>query len=388
MPKTKTSARRSMVSHSENRVTNLCQYSFVDGAFLEIKGNITARYLVQFIDTRTHEIIYQSQIKNNQWLRTSRRYYTPWEIKVFRLEDKTLLFTHQYDCRDEQVYIAFESKALGDTLAWLSMVEAFRKQHGCKMICSTFMNELFKDRYPDITFVEPGVTLKKIYAMYRIGWFYGDDGVFDRNKNVNNFRCQPLAQTCSDILGLDYRPERPQLKFIELPKPLKCDYVCIAVHSTTQAKYWNNPTGWADVVQFLTQRKLQVVLLSSEGKAYMGNQAPENIIQLPAGSLDKVINYLRHAKMFIGIGSGLSWLSWAVGCKTCLISGFSYAYTEMEECIRISPEPPICSGCFNRYRLDTTDWNWCPDHKASPKMFECTTAITGKQVIRAIEKLL
>src|ERR1700687_2784357 len=28
-------------------------------------------------------------------------------------------------------------------------------------------------------------------------------------------------------------------------------YVCIAVQSTLQAKFWNNPTGWREVVAFL-----------------------------------------------------------------------------------------------------------------------------------------
>lgn len=374
--------------NSGKQVTNVCHYSFVDGAFLEIKGNVKGAYLIQFIDTLTSEVIFQGQINNNHWLRTSRKYYTPWKINVIKIEDNTLVFSHHYDCRDQRVYVALESKALGDTLAWLPLIETFRKKHGCIMICSTFINQLFKDQYPEIHFVEPGFTVHNLYAMYRIGWFYGKDGEIDYNKNVNNFQLQPLVQTCSDILGLDYFQERPKIKHIELPKPLESDYVCIAVHATAQAKYWNNLTGWHEVVQFLTKRKLKVVLISREGKEYMGNQVPEGVIHLSPGPLDIVINYLRHAKMFIGIGSGLSWLSWAVGCKTCLISGFSYSYTEMEDVIRISPETSVCSGCFNRYRLNASDWKWCPDHKDSPRMFECTTSISGKQVINTIEKLL
>jgi autotransporter strand-loop-strand O-heptosyltransferase len=367
---------------------NICHYSFVDGASLEIKGDDKDTYLVQFIDTTTSEIIFQGEINNNQWLKTSRQYYTPWKINVFKREDNTLVFSHHYDCQGQRVYVALESKALGDTLAWLPVIETFRKKHGCEMICSTFINNLFKEQYPEIHFVEPSFAVHNLYAMYRIGWFYGDDGEIDYNKNVNNFQLQPLVQTCSDILGLEYCEQRPRIKNTELPKPLESDYVCIAVHSTAQAKYWNNPTGWNEVVQFLTELNLKVVLISREGKEYMGNKVPEGIIQLPPGSLDTVINYLQHAKIFIGIGSGLSWLSWAVGCKTCLISGFSYPYTEMDDVIRISPETSVCSGCFNRYRLNAGDWNWCPDHKDSPRMFECTSTINGKHVINAIEKLL
>jgi autotransporter strand-loop-strand O-heptosyltransferase len=375
-------------SHLEKQKANVCHYSFVDGPFLEIKGNVINSYLVQFIDTTTNEVILQGQIQNNHWLRASRQYYTPWKINVFNMDDNTLVFSHHYNCQGQRVYVALESKALGDTLAWLPMIERFRKNHDCEMICSTFMNKLFADQYSEIHFVEPSITVQNLYAMYRIGWFYGDDGKIDYNRNVNNFQLQPLAQTGSDILGLEYFEERPRIKYSALPKPLESDYVCIAVHSTAQAKYWNNPTGWNEVVQFLTRLNLKVVLISREGKEYMGNQVPEGVIQLPPGSLDIVINYLQHAKLFIGIGSGLSWLSWAVGCKTCLISGFSYAYTEMQDNIRISPKTSVCRGCFNRYRLNTGDWNWCPDHKGSPRMFECTSRISGKQVINAIENLL
>ena len=124
---------------------NQIHFHFVDGAFVEITGDIDEEYLVEFIDTRTNVVVHQAQIKNNHWVRTSRQYFTPWQIKVFSLKDNQLLFTHQYDCKGKRVYIAFESKALGDTLAWFQLVDDFQKKHECELICSTFMNNLFKD---------------------------------------------------------------------------------------------------------------------------------------------------------------------------------------------------------------------------------------------------
>lgn len=362
-------------------MVNKCNFGFVDGAFVEITGDVDEDYLVQFIDTRTSEIVHQAEIKNNHWVRTARQYFTPWKINVFRLKDRHLLFTHSYDCQQKRVYIAFESKALGDTLAWFQLVEDFQRQHGCELICSTFMNGLFKDQYPNIQFVEPSETVHNLYAMYRIGWFYLSKGEIDFNRNVSNFRLQPLGESAADILGLPYRPVRPRVNAPDLGSPIVDDYVCIAVHSTAQAKYWNNPTGWTELVAYLRQRGYQVVLLSSEGLSYMGNQAPADVIQLPPGNISVIANYLRHAKLFVGIGSGLSWLSWAMGCKTCVISGFSYPYTEVEDMIRIAANPDGCSGCFNRYVLDASDWQWCPDHKNTPRMFECTRNISAQEVI-------
>jgi autotransporter strand-loop-strand O-heptosyltransferase len=97
---------------------------------------------------------------------------------------------------------------------------------------------------------------------------------------------------------------------------------------------------------------------------------------------------MRKSKAFIGIGSGLSWLSWALGTKTVLISGFSYDWAEMEDCVRITAPNDMCSGCFNRLRLDGGDWNWCPDHKGTNRQFECTKSITGELVIKELEKFL
>jgi autotransporter strand-loop-strand O-heptosyltransferase len=95
-----------------------------------------------------------------------------------------------------------------------------------------------------------------------------------------------------------------------------------------------------------------------------------------------------NAQAFIGIGSGLSWLAWALNTPVVMISGFSEAYSEFEDCERITSPQNKCSGCFNRLRLDGGDWEWCPDHKDSDRMYECTKSITPNIVIDAINRQL
>ncbi|HWP01547.1 MAG TPA: autotransporter strand-loop-strand O-heptosyltransferase [Methylococcus sp.] len=375
------------MSRPASRV-NVGSFGFVDGAYFEVRGEIQETYLVQFTDTDTGELIHQGEIETNQWIRTARKYFTRWRIGVSRAKDGVLLFTHTYDCRNRRVYIAFESRSLGDTLAWFPALEEFRRQHGCILICSTFWNGLFRQEYPAIEFVEPGVTVHGLYAMYRLGWFYLDRGEIDYDRNVQNFREQPLAESAFDILGLAYQEAKPRIRCIESRRPMEDEYVCIAVHATAQAKYWNHETGWDEVVRFLGSRGYRTILLSHEGLEYMGNRAPSEAIWVPSGPIETVIQYLKHARLFIGVGSGLSWLAWAVGCRTCIISGFSLPYTEMQDCIRVFPQGPVCSGCFNRYRLDAADWNWCPERRDTPGMFECTRSITGRQVVEAIERYL
>ena len=120
----------------------------------------------------------------------------------------------------------------------------------------------------------------------------------------------------------------------------------------------------------------------------MGNKHPENIKQLEPGDLQALMVAICKSKLFIGVGSGLSWLAWACDVPVILISGFSYHFTEMKDCRRISTPLGKCSGCFNTHKLNQSDWNWCPENKGTNKQFECTKSITSDIVIKNIKEIL
>lgn len=376
--------RREQADESATRA-NACRVGFVDGALVEIVGPRDESYRVEFRDADSGELVHAGHIRTNQWIRTARSFFVRWDVRVWREDDAEPTLTHVLDLRGRRVYVACESRSLGDTLAWMPAIERFRAQHGCELVCSTFLNGMLRAGYPEIEFVEPGTQVDGLYALYRVGWFHRDDGAIDADRNPVSFRERPLAATASDILGLPHEEVRPRLSFDAGTRPIARPYVCIGVHATAQAKYWNAPDGWAELVRFLAGEGFEVVLLSGEGRAHMGNVAPDGVTVLPPGPIDEVVRYLRHAEMFVGVGSGLSWLAWAVGCRTCLISGFSEPYTEMADCIRVAAPPGVCSGCFNRHRLDAGDWSWCPDRSADPaRRFECTRSIRGRDVVDAI----
>jgi autotransporter strand-loop-strand O-heptosyltransferase len=290
------------------------------------------------------------------------------------------------DLQNKRVYIALDSKSLGDTLAWIPYVEEFRKKHSCKVICSTFWNDLFIEQYPEIEFVKPGNTVHDLTAMYVVGLFYIDNN-FDSSKHPTNPITIPLQQIASDILGLPYTEIRPKIKQ-PIVSNTDSKVVTIATHSTAQTKYWNNPFGWQQVVDWLRERGYTVKLMSQEEDGYMGNKNPTGVEQFPKSSIDKVIEELKRSKVFIGVSSGLSWVSWAAGVPTVMISGFTEPMNEMKSCIRISAPKGKCSGCWNRHKFDAGDWNWCPDHKGTPRQFECSREITSDTVIRELDKIL
>ena len=367
-------------------VKNKVIIHFVKGPYVEIKGSTNSEYKVEFIDNKTGRVHYSTTIKNNCWCKCSIEYCVEWKIKIY--ENEKLWYEYIYNAKGKRVYIAMDSKALGDSLAWVAYVEEFRKKHQCEVITSTFMNDMFIEQYPNITFTNPGMGVENLYAMYCVGLFYNDDNSVNLFKNPIDPKTQTMQKMCSDILGLDFIEVRTKIKKRNVKIDPTLKQVCIGVFGTAQSKFWNNPTGWQDVVDWLNNKGYTVKLVSKEGDDYMGNKLPNGVIKHPNGPLELVMDEMLKSKAFIGIGSGLSWLSWSLNVPTVLISGFSYDWAEMTDCYRISAPKGKCEGCFNRLRLNAGDWNWCPDHKGTERQFECTKSITSEMVIKELEKFL
>jgi len=370
------------VSNTKVKTDLTMNRHFVLNPFIEILSDQNDLYQVNFYD-ENDDLIYTNKIKNNSWVKLFRQYYTKWKTEV--LKNDELVFFDNLDLEGKRVYISFESKSLGDTLAWIAYCEEFRKKHNCKLIVSTFLNYLFVDQYSEIEFVEPGSSVFDIFCQYQLGWFYNQNNQFDSNKHPNDFKIQPLQKTATDILGLEYEEIRPRLN---LPIVSKKKKIGIGFHSTAQAKYWNNPSGWQEVVDYLTLQGYECMIYSKEGDGYMKNNYPKGVTVFSGGNLEEVIKDLLSCKFFIGLGSGLSWLAWACELPVVLISGFSEKFAETKlDTYRVINEN-VCHGCFNKERLNAGDWNWCPLHKGTDRMFECSKQITSEMVIDKISKLI
>ena len=356
----------------------------IDGAFVEILGEGVKEYEVLFTNNKTGEIVFSNRMKPNHWSRTNIKYYVDWNIKIY--DNQELIYEYNTNYKGKTVYIALDSKSLGDTIAWFPYVEEFGKKHECNIICSTFWNDFFEKEYPHIKFIKPGEVANNITAMYTIGLFYHSNGVIDSAKHPNNPIIGPLQKVSSDILGLDYKEIRPNIKTVRKNNKYS-KYVSIGFHSTCQTKYWNNPTGWKDVSEYLKSKGLQPVYISKEGIDYMGNKYPDGVTSIIPEDINEAMSLIAGSEFFIGISSGLSWLAWAMGKKVVLISGFTQENLEFTDCIRIINKN-VCTGCWHKHKFDPGDWNWCPEHKGTPRQFECTKTITSKDVIEKLEKLI
>jgi autotransporter strand-loop-strand O-heptosyltransferase len=244
--------------------------------------------------------------------------------------------------------------------------------------------------YPQITFVtHEEIEPARYYATYRMGLFFDDKSSIHQ---PCDFRHVGLHRTAGYILGVDPTEVPPRIALVDDSRPIAEPYVCIAVQSTTQSKYWNNPAGWHDVIAFLKQGGYRVICIdqkSVHGAGMVWNH-------LPHGAEDETgdrplverARWLKHAEFFVGLSSGLSWLAWANGTPVVMISGFTHPTNEFDTPYRVV-NYHTCNGCWNdvRHRFDHKDFLWCPLHKDTPRQFECTRLITSEQVKTTIKKI-
>jgi autotransporter strand-loop-strand O-heptosyltransferase len=238
--------------------------------------------------------------------------------------------------------------------------------------------------------LEPGVVLPAHDHLFQLGVHMGDpvkgEPVWYPHLNKKDWRAQYLGDIAADALGFTGNSElRPSLSFTDEGRPVEDKYIVLGIHSTAQAKYWNNPTGWQEIVDWHKQKGYRVFIASQEADGYMGNQHPTGTEEMPK-DLQSVSNWIRHAEYFIGLSSGLSWLAWAVGAKIVLISGFTPEECEFKDNTLRIIDKSVCNSCWKWGHFDRGDWNWCPAHKGTEKQFECTKRITGASVIKQIEE--
>jgi autotransporter strand-loop-strand O-heptosyltransferase len=147
-----------------------------------------------------------------------------------------------------------------------------------------------------------------------------------------------------------------------------------------QSKYWNYPGGWQEIVNYLGDLAFDVVAVSKDPTGLT------KIVPVNNKTIEESASIINNCEFFIGVGSGLSWLAWALNKKVIMVSGFSDPFTEfISDNFRISPPPNICHGCFNDASLPfDRSWEWCPRNKN----YECTRTITPEMVKEKIDHLI
>lgn len=309
----------------------------------------------------------------------------PCRCKSYHLYKKILM---------KNVLVKIVSNAMGDTIAAIPYVSQKQKDTGWNITVDMVPQLIpFLDRsYPNLKMAGRNAS-----------------GNFDEIIEID-YQFNPSVQG-GYAMQLGYENSkyiRPTITMNKGERPIKGEYIVMGIHSTCQAKYWNHPDGkrvqgdspnWAELCK--TFRKMgytPVVLEKNEtfgvSPHYNGMPAKSNKkIDLP---LAEAINIVDHAKFYIGLSSGMSWVAHALGKKVAMIANFTEDWNEFDlECedyIRIVNKE-VCHGCWNQsgiscQKFDPGDWYWCPKHANTPRQFECHTSITPEMVIEKIKHWL
>ena len=281
--------------------------------------------------------------------------------------------------KDEKILFVLSSNALGDTIGFLPYAEKWAKLNNKKVDVAIKFSDIFnQSEYENINIISKDSV---DYVNYT-----------DISKFEYDFY-KPLQRGYSDQLELDFEEIRPKIITQRGDRPIKNKYVVLGVHTTAQCKYWNYPDGWEILSKNL--RKLGYTPVAIDLHEVFGieghwNYLPNSAVRKTGMSIKMVIDYLNNCEFFIGVSSGLSWLTWALGKKVIMISGTT---TEDNEFISNNyrvMNKSVCNGCFNtrKYKFNAGDWLWCPVNRNTEKWFECSKTITPDDVMNKVNQII
>ncbi len=364
------------------------QFDFNHGCRVILPEN-SHPWRVRLSDLDTGNILFETETKAGG-VNSTKRYFVRIRLEVWQRDKK--VFVHDYSAANRDVLIQFPVGTIGDTIGWFPYAAKFKERHGCRLTCGMAekLIPLFRDAYPDITFItHDEIKPERFYATYSMGLFFDDkDCVFQ----PCDFRYVGLHRTAGYILGVDPAEVRPRIALADDRRPIPEPYVCIAVQSTTQAKYWNNPQGWHEIVRFLREAGYRVICVDQKPVhggglvwSHIPNGAEDETGDRP---LTERARWISHAEFFVGLSSGLSWLAWALGKPVVLISGFTHPLNEFTTPYRVI-NYHTCNSCWNdpHVRFDHKDFLWCPRHKDTARQFECTRLITTDHVKTVLQHI-
>lgn len=387
------------------------EVSYCLGCKVKIKCPDNLVYKVNIYDDKSGELLLSTNSSDE--IHYTKTYLINYRVDV--LLNDNIVYRDIFDLVSKRVKINFTSPSLGDTISWISQVDRFQKINNCDVFVNIKnYRELFVDVYPNLIFSDhltkekptgntliPGMQILSCknfncfyeicqcyYAEYDLGCFLGPENVISEFTPAD-IKDGSIQKAASDILGLDFVELRPNIKVKNTDSNFSKPYVCIAVQSTSQYKYWNNQTGWQQVCDYLKSIGYDVVCIDKETEFGFD----EYINKQPIGIVDKSGNLplqdritdIYNCDFFIGLASGLSWLAWALNKPVVLISGFSHPKSEFYTPYRVFNES-VCNSCWNDKDIihGAKPWSWCPRNKD----FECSKEITSEMVIEKINQLI
>ena len=354
------------------KADQVCQGNWYEPDFKDLEDKIIEVY-------NNYEYYKQKAVEESKEIREKFTWDNSAKIAIELLNEVKA----KQPARKQVKHIINESPSIGDVIAWVPMVDKYQKKNDCIVNLYTPHSELFKESYPNINFYDYNAKPDGVENIIRIGTY--DIG----DKKWSEFNLQELAAV---LLGVEYEPTVPRIAKPKISRrPFVNKYVCIATQSTAQFKYWNNPEGWEQTVDYLNSLGYEVLCIdknSSFGVDGSMNYMPKNAVNGtgPKKFSERIVEIM-HCDFFIGLTSGLSWMAWGLGKPVVFISGISLPKTDFYTPYRVTnTDPNLCHGCASEpgFIFNKNDWLFCP----KKKNFECTKQISFEMVKEKIDQLI
>jgi len=293
----------------------------------------------------------------------------------------------------KRILIEAKNLSLGDTVASMPYISKFIKvseNNNIFVIIQKHLIPFFNTVYTNVNFIEND-----------------SDEIFDKIIFLRYNYNKSIQKGYAEQLGFFDAPYiRPKILIPELGRKIKNKYVSINVHSTSQLKYWNHPSGkktqmlspnWNELCGMLRKSNHTPVVVERDelfGDPKFFNGLPTKANKKFGQSLLESMSLIYHSEFFIGLSSGMSWVAHAMGKPVVMISNFTEDWNEFDlncsDYIRITNKN-VCHGCWNLIGKEFTvdglkDWYWCPKHKGTEREFECHKSITPETVFNEIKK--
>ncbi|MBQ3726173.1 MAG: autotransporter strand-loop-strand O-heptosyltransferase [Selenomonadaceae bacterium] len=338
-------------------------------------------FQVRISDFDTEQIYFDEYISDCRLISVE-NYFIRWHVEVFLDGEK--IFTHTLNLEGQPVAVKFVSTSLGDTLAVLPYLREFKKIHRCDLhiLPPDYLREMVEQFCPDIPIIYE--LNFKTYATY-----YVVIGMSSFPFAVADCRKTSITRMPGNLFGIHYL--LPNIVFKPSGTPITNEpYVCIGVQASKVRKTWLYPGGWDVVVDYLKSLGYRVFCIDMNAE----ETGDGYTVRKPDGAEDftgnlplmERANMLYHAKFFVGLASGLSWLADAVDCPVVMICGFSQGWCEFYTPYRVANRK-VCNGCYNDPNVFYL-FNKCPYHKDTPRELECQKKISPRMVINAIDRLI
>jgi autotransporter strand-loop-strand O-heptosyltransferase len=305
---------------------------------------------------------YIADTPENEEFHVNIHYPTPWKIQFYCGEE--LLTTVDLSYEGANVGIRFATDAIGDTLAWVPVVEEWmRKTKPANVYIYTKWNHLFdKSKYPsNLHWIEnPDEEFQKIplnlFHVLGISRLH-DDNLNPRNNHATSVHWQDcnMIDTQNYTFGVSLEERKPKLVQLQDQRPFPEKYVTICTGASQKIKHWLNPMGWTMLARACQAMGYKVISVGNSS-----NYIP-NIHNGTSEDIYQAMYLIKHSEFHIGLSSGLAWMAWTYNKPVLMVGDFTHTgYEFTSNLVRMYSESEQ-SGVFNKL-----DMPWIPTWEHDP----------------------